>query len=44
MRGSEFILMRGNINLEMENKTKNRWSSNQEQDAVKQNLYPENIR
>jgi hypothetical protein len=32
--------MRGNINLVMGNETKNRWSSNQEQDAIKQNPYP----
>jgi hypothetical protein len=44
MRGSEYTLMRENINLVMGNKTKNRWSSKEEQDAIKQNPYPEDIR
>lgn len=44
MRGGKYTLMRGNINLVMGNKTRNRWSFNQEQDAIKQNPYPEDIR
>lgn len=41
---SQYTIMKGNISLVMGNKTKDRWCSKQDQDAIKRNPYPEDIR